>query len=75
MKLYTKEETEKIKEALLKGEIIAFGTDTVFGLACVYDDPQAIEKIYAAKNRDHSKSLPMMCSDFKIGRASCRERV
>ena len=66
MKLYRKDETEKIKEDLLNGQIIAFGTDTVFGLACVYDDPEAIEKIYEAKDRDHSKSLPMMCSDFEM---------
>ena len=66
MKLYKKEDIEEIKDALLRGEIIAFGTDTVFGLACVYDDLKAIEKVYEAKGRDHSKALPMMCADFEM---------
>ncbi len=61
MKLYEVEDIEIVKEDLLKGDIVAFGTDTVFGLACVYDDLKAIDKIYKAKNREAKKALPMMC--------------
>ena len=63
MKKYRKEEIDKVKEDLLEGEIIAFGTDTVFGLACVYDDSKAIEKVFQAKNRESKKALPMMCGN------------
>lgn len=63
MKTYEINEIEKIKNDLLNGEIIAFGTDTVFGLACVYDDLNAIKKVYEAKNREAKKALPMMCKD------------
>ena len=66
MKLYKLEDIKEIKKDLLEGKIIAFGTDTVFGLACIYDDLKAIEKIYNAKKRDNLKSLPMMCSDFSM---------
>ncbi|MBR3228143.1 MAG: threonylcarbamoyl-AMP synthase [Erysipelotrichaceae bacterium] len=66
MKRYTKEEINEVRDALLRGEIIAFGTDTVFGLACIYDDEEAIKKVYEAKNRDTSKALPMMCSGFDM---------
>ncbi len=66
MKVYTTEEIETIKNDLLKGEIIAFGTDTVFGLACVYDDLNAIKKVYEAKNRESKKALPMMCSSIDM---------
>lgn len=62
MKLYEVKDIEIVKEDLLKGDIVAFGTDTVFGLACVYDDLKAIDKIYKAKNREAKKALPMMCS-------------
>lgn len=62
MNIYKIEEIDKVKDALLNGEIVAFGTDTVFGLACVYDDLKAINKIYEAKNREAKKALPMMCS-------------
>ena len=38
MKLYKKEDIKEIRDDLLNGKIIAFGTDTVFGLACIYDN-------------------------------------
>ena len=66
MKLYKVEEIEKVKDDLLNGDIVAFGTDTVFGLACVYDNLEAIKKIYVAKNREAKKALPMMCSNIKM---------
>ncbi|MBQ1476740.1 MAG: threonylcarbamoyl-AMP synthase [Erysipelotrichaceae bacterium] len=63
---YRPEDIGLIKERLTRGDIIAFPTDTVFGLACVYDDEEAIEKIYEAKGRALSKALPMMCSDKQM---------
>ena len=66
MKTYEINEIEKVKDDLLRGEIIAFGTDTVFGLACVYDDLDAIKKVYEAKNREAKKALPMMCSSIDM---------
>lgn len=65
-KLYKKYEIELIKEALKKGDIIAFPTDTVFGLGCVSNNLEAINKIKAAKGRDEKKPLPMMCSDLRM---------
>ncbi len=47
---------------LLDGGLIAIPTDTVFGLACIYDNKEAIEKIKRLKGRDEGKPLPMMCS-------------
>lgn len=61
MNLYKIEDINKVKDDLLNGKIVAFGTDTVFGLACVYDDLSAIKKVYEAKNREAKKALPMMC--------------
>lgn len=65
-KRYTKEEIPLLIAALDRGEIIAFPTDTVFGLACVCDNPQAIQKVKAAKNRDAEKPLPMMCANIAM---------
>ena len=65
-KLYTKNDIDIIKDLLLEGKIIAFPTDTVFGLACVYDDENAIGRIYEAKGRDFSKPLPMMVSSINM---------
>lgn len=66
MKLYQKSDLQIIKEELLKGNIIAFPTDTVFGLACIYGDEKAKDKIYEAKNRSIDKKLPMMVCDAQM---------
>lgn len=55
-----------LKEAFEKGGVIAFPTDTVFGLACIYDDEKAIEKLKAIKKRDAHKPLPMMCANISM---------
>lgn len=58
-----KNKKEDVKKAILALEnngIIAFPTDTVYGLACVYDSEEAINKIKQAKGRDEKKPLPMM---------------
>ena len=66
MQIYQKKEITTIAQQLRAGAIIAFPTDTVFGLACVYDDLNAINKIMKAKNRSYDKALPMMCSSKKM---------
>ncbi len=53
-----------IAEQLKAGKVIAFPTDTVYGLACVYDDEQAINKIKQIKGRPDEKAFPMMVSNI-----------
>lgn len=55
-----------LKEAFEKGEVIAFPTDTVFGLACIFDDEKAIERLKGIKRRDAHKPLPMMCANISM---------
>lgn len=62
---YSKADLKIIAERLSKGDIIAFPTDTVFGLACVMDK-DAIRKVYEAKGRDFNKPLPVMCNGLKM---------
>ena len=38
-----------LAQALKSGKVIAFPTDTVFGLACIYDDEKAIAKLKGLK--------------------------
>ena len=68
---YKKEDIEKVKEDLLNSKIVAFPTDTVFGLGCLAGDTNAIEKIYEAKNRSIDKKLPMMVCDFDMLKKYC----
>ena len=65
-KIIFKKDIDLLVKELKKGKIVAFPTDTVFGLGCIYDDLNAIEKIFIAKNRDLNKSLPMMCNNLKM---------
>lgn len=66
LKEFNVNQINEIAECLSNGEIVAFPTDTVFGLACVYDDEKAIQKIKDAKGRDAHKPLPMMCSNLAM---------
>ena len=56
---------DKIITVLRQGGILAFPTDTVFGLACIMD-VHAMKKVYEAKGRDFNKPLPMMCDSLNM---------
>ena len=49
-----------INKTLKNGGVIAFVTDTVWGLGCLPNNKKAIEKIYEIKGRDKSKPLILM---------------
>lgn len=54
-----------MEESIIKkGEVIGFETDTVWGLGCLPDDIEAVNKIYEIKNRDRTKPLILMSHDI-----------
>jgi L-threonylcarbamoyladenylate synthase len=56
----------KIKEILYKNDgVIAFPTDTVWGVGCVVENEKAVNKIYDMKNRDRSKPLILLGSNLE----------
>lgn len=46
-----------------KDGVIVVPTDTTYGVICRLDFPEAIERIYSLKDRDHSKPLIILGSD------------
>lgn len=52
-------------EVLRSGGILAFPTDTVYGLGALAFDNSAIESIYVAKNRPVEKAIPVLVGDVK----------
>ena len=54
-----------IKQTLTDNGVIAFPTDTVFGLACFYKNLLAKKKIYNMKLRNEKKTLPILVSSIK----------
>lgn len=58
----TKKDSAQIIEILNRGGVVAFPTDTVYGLAVRYDLKEAILKMKEAKQRPETKPFPMMVS-------------
>lgn len=44
------------------GQLVAFPTDTVYGLGADLFNPDAIEKLYQVKERAHLKAIPVLLS-------------
>ena len=58
-------DTQKIKNILENGGVIAFVTDTVWGLGCLPNSKKAVERIYKIKHRDSKKPLILMSNDIE----------
>ena len=57
------ENENKIIETLQNGGVIAFVTDTVWGLGCLPDNEKAVQKIYEIKKRETQKPLILMSNE------------
>jgi len=53
----------KVVEALAEGGIIAYPTDTHYGIGCDLFNKGAIEKIYQLKQRSPSQPFSFICSE------------
>lgn len=51
------------KRMISRGDLVAFPTDTVYGLACDPYNAGAIQRIYRAKGRGVHKALPLLLAD------------
>ncbi len=56
---------KKVVEVLADGGIIAYPTDTYYGIGCDLFNKEAIERVYAIKGRAHDQPLSIICSDLK----------
>ncbi len=61
-----KEEIQAALKVLNRGGLILYPTDTVWGIGCDSANPEAIERVYALKQRQESKALICLVSDFKM---------
>ena len=61
--------TEDLRQALnvlIKGGIILYPTDTIWGLGCDATNQNAVEKIFKIKKRRESKSLIILVNGFTM---------
>lgn len=60
-----KKTTELILNTLNNGGIIAYPTDTYYGMGCDLFNIRAIRKLYAMKKLDSKRALSIICRDLK----------
>ena len=60
---FTLKDLSAVAEEVKSGKVVAFPTDTVYGVGVRYDDEAAIEAMKRSKGRPESKPFPMMVCD------------
>ena len=58
-------EVEKAVRVLRTGGVVAFPTDTLYGLGANVFDPLAIERLFAIKERPAGLALPVLIDDWR----------
>lgn len=56
---------EEVTDILLEGGIVALPTDTVYGLAAVSTNGDAVRRLYEIKGRERNKSIPLLIHSTK----------
>lgn len=56
---------DQVVDHLKRGGILAYPTDTCYGLGCSILEKRAIDEIYRIKAMDASKPLSFICNDLK----------
>lgn len=64
------DELREVAGELLRGKIVSFPTDTVYGLGVSASSPEAVSRLYELKQRDRSKSFT-----YHIGNLDALERL
>ena len=65
MKILKQIELNEAAELLRQGKVIAFPTETVYGLGVVYDDEKAYDSLCTVKRRPPEKPFTLMLADVK----------
>lgn len=60
-----RKELEKVENCLKHGGVVAFPTDTVYGLGVMWDDEEALCRLKLSKGRPENKPIPMMISSIQ----------
>ncbi len=68
MKIFQKQEFDKIIVALKKDETMVFPTETSYGLGCDATNQAAVDKVFKIKGRPADKPLLVLASDIKMAK-------
>ena len=65
MKILKQNELDEAAKLLKEGKVIAFPTETVYGLGVVYDDQKAYDSLCQVKRRPPEKPFTLMLADVQ----------
>lgn len=78
MKKYSQENVQEVIDAFNNHQILAFPTDTVYGVGVKFGNLDDLKRLKNAKNRVETKPIPVMVSNIEqleqIAKLSNRER-
>lgn len=63
---FLREEVDAAVDVLLLQQVILYPTDTVWGLGCDAEAPQAVEQVYKLKQRPAEKACIVLVADEKM---------
>ena len=66
-------DAERLSRCIQVGGVAVFPADTVYGLACEPDIPEAVERLYALKGRRPDKPAAVMFFDVELALAALPE--
>ncbi len=65
MEFLTKNDIDKCVNIIKKGDLLAFPTETVYGLGAISTSEEAFNKLVETKKRPPNKPFTLMCSSLK----------
>jgi len=65
MRILKSNQLDEAAELLKQGKVIAFPTETVYGLGVIFDDKEAYDRLVAVKRRPPEKPFTVMLADVK----------
>ena len=71
--MITAEQAETFERCMAVGGVAVFGADTVYGLACEPDTPEAVERLYAIKGRRPDKPAAVLFFSLELALAALPE--
>jgi L-threonylcarbamoyladenylate synthase len=71
--VFTKEQVSDAAAAVLRGEIVAYPTETFYGLAVLALDTRSLERLFALKGRGENKASALLVSDVVMFSELCAE--
>ncbi len=60
----TGEAINQAAQIIQSGSVVAFPTETFYGLAALASDREAVERVYSIKNRSRNKSISILVEDL-----------